>query len=371
MYDASYDGRDVIVEVSVNAFDYTNGGLVYRYYDETVWMMHKFHPKGGPQTGNTSIVVSGFRFQDLGDVRCRLGDLNEEVNASLSDEATLHCVSPRHWSQESTTQTVDLEITLNGQQYLLPKPHQSAYSFYEVGSFPTGLTVRRLDPPGGPERGGTLVRLSGSGFDDFGGLRCQFEGEAAVEASLVDSEYVQCYSPPRSPNASHYVDGMYDERALELTINGDLRAASTSAIPFAYYVQDKLAVSHIYPRGGPREGGTRVTVWGAGFRDLGHGNHEDVPSFSGLFCRFGSLDLVPANLTSSGGDGPQQLLCYAPAIKDSDRCEALVVRVTNNADNPPGGAALTADDVAYTYYESFEGRDDGRSTPPYGGAYLS
>jgi hypothetical protein len=226
---------------------------------------------------------------------------------------------------------------------------------------PTGLSVGRLDPPGGPERGGTLVRLSGTGFLDVGGLLCKFAHEPAVEASWIDSEHVRCYSPPRTANVT---SDAYDARAVELTVNGDVNATTASATSFAYYAQPALAVSRIYPRGGPRAGGTAVTVWGAGFMELGHGSHADVPKFAGLHCRFGDLDLVPATLSSHGGGGPRQLTCHSPALPQTDLCETLTVRVTNNADNPPGGDALTNDDVGYSYFESYEGSDVGTSTPP-------
>ena len=101
-----------------------------------------------------------------------------------------------------------------------------------------------------------------------------------------------------------------------------------------------------------------VTVWGTGFRDLGHGSHEDVPTFAGLHCKFGGLDLVPATLDGpgggDGGEGPQQLRCRSPILPQSDRCETLAVQITNNANNPPGGYALTTDDVGFSYYDSLD-----------------
>ncbi len=267
-----------------------------------------------------------------------------------------------------------MELTLNGQDYLRTRQFGGTYTYYRLDAAPGGLSVARLDPPGGPERGGTLVRVSGTGFDDVGGLRCQFGREPAVPASLVDREHVSCYSPRRTPNASSFLDdafgGTFDARPVEVTINGQLHALTSSDVRFAYHTEAGLAVSRIYPRGGPRQGGTPVTVWGVGFRDLGHGRHSDVPTLAGLHCRFGTLELVPATLSTEGGGGPQRLVCASPELPASDRCESLVVRVTNNADNPPGGAALTDDDVAFAYYDSFNSQEDGRTTP-YGATLLT
>ena len=49
-------------------------------------------------TGNTSMVFTGMRLQPLSDVRCRFGDLNVEVNATVEDSHTLRAVSPYHWN---------------------------------------------------------------------------------------------------------------------------------------------------------------------------------------------------------------------------------------------------------------------------------
>ena len=41
----------------------------------------------------------------------------------------------------------------------------------------------------------------------------------------------------------------------------------------------------------------------------------------------------------------------------------MPVFVTNNRDNPAGGAARSYDYVGYSYYETQGGRDVGQSTP--------
>jgi hypothetical protein len=370
------DGAEVRVEVTVNGHDYTDSGQVYRYYDTDVWRLHEFHPRGGSLRGNTSLTVRGLRFQNLGDVRCRFGVLNTETNATIESEGVMRCVSPPHWHQQASSQAVDLAITLNGQDYLQARMHQSTFAYYALDEYPTGLSVQRLDPPGGPEAGGTLVTVTGSGFVDVGGLLCKFASEPAVAASLIDQEHVRCYSPPRLADRS---DGTYDERHVEVTINSQLHHTTSSAVPFAYYRQAEVAVSKIYPRGGPRGGSTAVTVYGIGFRELGHGPHEGIDGAkprAGLHCRFGTSELVPATLLTEGGAGPQRLRCASPALPASDRCETRAVRVTNNANNPDtsapdgsGGVALTAEVVGFTYFDSEEGLEDGVPTPS--GATLS
>ena len=96
--------------------------VLYRYYDPSVWMVHRSHPRGGPLSGGTDVDVRGFRFHDLGDARCRFGVLNSEMNATITSEGQMVCVSPPHWNQQPVAQHVDLEITLNAAPLALLDP---------------------------------------------------------------------------------------------------------------------------------------------------------------------------------------------------------------------------------------------------------
>lgn len=152
-----------------------------------------------------------------------------------------------------------------------------------------------------------------------------------------------------------------------MTVNGQLHARTSSGVQFTYYAPPLVAVSRVYPRGGSRDGGTQVTIWGIGFRDLGHGAHG--VGGGGLHCKFGPSDLVAATLDTPGGEGPQQLRCHSPSLAPTDRCESADVRVTLNANNPArGDVALTSPslDVGFTYYETRGAQpmmDVGQSTP--------
>ena len=78
-------------------------------------MVHAFAPRGGPLGGNSSLSLTGLRLESLGDVRCRFGVLNAEVNATIDSDTHARCVSPPHWHQQPVSQSVELELTLNGQ----------------------------------------------------------------------------------------------------------------------------------------------------------------------------------------------------------------------------------------------------------------
>lgn len=327
----SADAADVRVEVTVNGQDYTRNGLTFRYYDPAAWRLEWFSPRGGPLTGNTTLRLRAKRLQMLGDVRCKFGpnQISTEVNATIWDPSLVVCVTPMHWERRFGTQQVEIQLTLNGQDYLRFGPQARQFTFFDYDHIITGHSVLKLSPNGGPSAGGTLVRLSGTGFADFGGLWCQFDGsdEVAVAATLVDATTLLCRSPPSRFGSSFY------GQAVELTINGQLHQRTSNSVTFHYYRGEDVRISKIYPRGGPSAGGTEVTLFGKGFRDLDHGR--------GLYCAFGG-PLVPATVAPAGGDGrltcvtppvaprtPQsQMLCGLGSVRS-----AVPVRITLNGNN--------------------------------------
>ena len=523
------DARNVTVEVTLNGQQFTSSGVHYEYYDADVWLVHALTPRGGPLGGNTSLLLSGMRLKGLGDVRCRLGVLNPEADALVTQGTTINaqvaaahwlpdphdprsaatgvpptqcgcealhsptspglfcdfagptpaepppppppydaearrrykgdacewdgslpcygheatyrpyafrfpgacqscagyaqreecaagslpargaesckrwcfprqhllnerthemtfvtCAAPAHWRQVPAAasgarvgaQLVEVEVTLNGQDYLTAVPHVSGFTYYPVDEAPHGVSVASLSPRGGPSLGGTRVVVNGTGLRPMGGLWCLFGTEQAVPATRQDDEHIACLAPPLALSLLNHTRNV----TVEVTLNGQLKAKTSAAVPYEYYLPHSLRVSAVYPRGGPRAGGGAVTVWGEGFRDLDHGG--------GLHCKFGDAALVPATMRADHGDG-QSLTCAAPACDESAcgaractdmarACESVPVRVTLNGDNPAdefgtarsqpccdtnGHGLHFPEDVLYAYYETHDGAEVGSSTP--------
>ena len=346
---------DVTVELSLNGQQFTESGKMFRFYDSSVCELEGFAPQGGPLVGGSTVTLSGACIQHLGDPRCRFGVLNAEVNATLAvsgggggasggggGRVSARCVAPPHWRQEAGRQSVELQLTLNGQDYLSTSDAlgEGTFAYYALGRENLGVEVREIWPTGGPSGGGTLVRVLGYGFSDLGGLLCAFEGSGAVAASRVSDGELVCASPAVS------LSGGFEDRELRVSINGELGAPfTTDPLSFTYHRPGSLQVSRVYPRGGPTAGGTMVTLWGVGFSEMGHG--------SGLSCRFGGSDapLMPATLSSgyAGGEGPQQLTCESSKAF-SLSTHTVAVHVTNNGNNPAGPALSSDTGVAYTFY---------------------
>ena len=404
---------EATVEVSLNGQDFTSSGLhKFTYYDAAAWRAPSTTaPRGGPTEGGTAVRVEmpGL-VRALGDPRCRFGrGHNPTVEATVvgegTEEAHLLCTSPPLWRRSvrgapevTATESLELSVTLNGQDYLDPTTPAATFSYYSLDS-PVGLSVKALSPDGGPSVGGTMVTVHGTGFIDHGGLLCLFEGYTplpfdsegvgggrppgaaaaftAVPATWENEQTMRCVSPnvtilaheatdvhrERRGNHQKTLLGHAALRRIDVSINGDAAQGSrASPADFIFYDANELRVSYLYPRGGPADGGTAVTLWGRGFGEL------DLPHGGGLGCVFGEAPLAtarPVQLLTPGYEDAQTLVCYSPPAAatgaNAARFESVQVRVTNNGDL----AALTTDLVGFTYFEVERGSDVGTSTPEY------
>ena len=165
-----------------------------------------------------------------------------------------------------------------------------------------------------------------------------------MPATWLDDATLACFSPASTPASP------FAEQTVEVTLNGQLHARTSSGVSFAYYDAGDVRISRLYPQGGPFAGGTTVTVWGSNLRDLDHG--------SGLKCTFGG-PLVPATLVQGSSE---RLTCVTPRRDaaslvhtwddSSQQCAGPArVRLTLNGNNSLSGLALTDDNVWFTFYE--------------------
>ena len=64
---------------------------------------------------------------------------------------------------------------------------------------------------------------------------------------LGDVEHIRCLSPPATLADA---DGApFEARALEVTVNSQLRALTAGAVLFTYVAPAAVTVSRVYPRG--------------------------------------------------------------------------------------------------------------------------
>ena len=217
--------------------------------------------------------------------------------ARLDDEAVV-CNS-----SAATAGVVSVEVTTNGRDYTASGVQ------YELVS----VLVSDVAPWSGPQLGGTLVTLAGGGLGDVE-LSCRFGDEASVEASVHGAEAVRCVSP------SNALTGW---SSVELVSHGETLRSGGS-----FFYHARMWVSALAPLLGPVEGGTRLSVLGAHFRES-----------ATLRCRFEeSSSAVVARYVDAS-----QLECATPAQSGAG---SRLVEVSMNAQQFSSG------DVAFTYVAS-------------------
>lgn len=142
----------VPIAVSVNGHDFTSDGTVdgathtFEYYDAQLWRADGIAPRGGSLDGGTPVAlnaVTGVRLHSLGDARCIFGHVNAMVDATVAEGGgAFHCRAPPHWAAHVSTASVQVELTLNGQDSLVSDwPHLLSYT-YCAPAFATNIPSR-------------------------------------------------------------------------------------------------------------------------------------------------------------------------------------------------------------------------------------
>jgi hypothetical protein len=237
------------VELSMNGQQFTSSGVSFTYQPapavSSVW------PTGGAAEGGTPVTVLGSGFSSsaeaMGALLCRFDA--SVVPAAYVSESAVICNSTR-----SSRGYVTVEVSTNGREYT------SDGVQFELVS----VVVSGIAPWSGPELGGTVVTIAGSGLASGGDLVCRFGGASigvgglpvpvsAVPASAHGTDGVRCVSPSALP---------VGWTSVELSSFGVTLQSGGS-----FYVHGRMIVSALVPPAGPVRGGTRVAVLGSGFRE--------------------------------------------------------------------------------------------------------
>ncbi|KAF0687226.1 Aste57867_20988 [Aphanomyces stellatus] len=138
-------------------------------------------PSSGPATGNSSVRILGHQYIQSAALMCRFGAMSTNFARYISP-AEIQCVVP-----PSVPGTVNVSVSFNGLYF---EPLALMYTYLPA------WRIRTVNPNNGPLTGGTLVNVTGVGFNaTLGPLACVF-GNISVAAQVVTNERVFCTSPP-------------------------------------------------------------------------------------------------------------------------------------------------------------------------------
>jgi hypothetical protein len=299
--------------------------------------IHRVQRDAGPMQGGSIINVHGARFHDSPSAFCRI-DSRVIVPALRQGPNRLRCYSPAYYVEPNyVASNHTVEVSFNGVDF-----SNQGHTFEYHREF----NVTSLYPSKGPVAGGTVVTVTGTGFNRrtarLGYFGCRFGG-IKVPATYISSTQLKCISPV-APAAF---------RDVEVTTNS---IYSHGGVQFEQ--QETVRTFSILPSSGPITGGTMVTVHGSNFHERVAASH--LPS---IMCRFG-LARTPATIVSTS-----MLLCRSPEMVSGRNYLTISINNEDQALNPLDYSQLT---TVFDYHGSI--RIDGfypRSGPTVGGTVVS
>jgi hypothetical protein len=278
------------------------------------------------------------------------------VDAELVSPTHLRCVVPPAellgGGGEGAPRSVAVRVACDGRSF---SPRRSAQRF----AYLDPVAVARVLPALGPDRGGTLVQLEGSGFQPLVPYVCVFgpalsspAAAAAAAAVFESATLLTCVSPPASAGSRRVL--------VSLSVDGhDVTAPDAAAAEpatFAYYPTPRL--TEVYPPGGPIGGGTDVELLGDGIDVSGLLAGETALSPAAVstassapmvaWCRFG-VKVVPAfrhftNGSRSGGSAGSaaatyRITCESPSWEEAMGWAGLVSAAATSSRSGFGGGS--------------------------------
>jgi IPT/TIG domain len=159
---------------------------------------------------------------------------------------------------------------VNGHEYWYQQEWSNAGSTCKQRSAVGTPAVTKLSPVKGPASGGTVVKITGTGF---AGITAVHFGAQSASFTVTSTSKITATAPPGAPGI------------VDVTVTN---SGGTSAISTADHFKYTPSVTSVTPNSGSTAGGTSVTVTGSGFA-LG----------STTIFKFGSPKATAVNCSSS------------------------------------------------------------------------
>lgn len=227
--------RAQVVDVIVRVGSVASLPVIADRFSYDAPSIDEVNPKSGPDSGRTYVNIQGSNF---------LPGNGMTVNFGGQPSPYVNCMSDR-WCQAyspSGIGPVDIEAVVNG----VPSAHIPA-DIYTFAPQPTVLTVT---PNSGLATGGDRITLIGSHFAvGSSGTKVTFGATPAASVLCNNSSSCVVASPPGTGNVD-----------LTVEVGG---VSSALGVGFSYLP----VVMSVQPNSGPQNGGTAVSIKGAGFSD--------------------------------------------------------------------------------------------------------
>lgn len=213
-------------------------------------------PTSGPTKGGTIVSITGTGFSHSASVA--FGGV-AATGVQYISSTELQAVTPAHASG-----AVSLAVSEN--------PHNQTATLTDGFTYTDSATLSLSGdtPAQGPATGGTVVTLTGTGFQ--AGASVAFGSVQSTTVTVTSSTQVSALTPAESSGT------------VAITVN-DPNGTSAS-LPSAFTFTSGPSISSVSPNSGPVTGGTTVTIFGNGFQ-------------SGASVQFGGVAATSVTLVSS------------------------------------------------------------------------
>lgn len=255
-------------------------------------------PDQGPAAGGTVVTLTGLDFYTTpGDTTFTFNGV-PATGVSCTSTTTCTATTPPHSGHPRAIVTVTTPSGID-----------------EIFGFRYLPDITRISPNAGPRTGGTVVTITGHGFDAT-------PAQTTVAFGATPASAVSCASTTTCTATSPAGSG-----TVQVTVTTP--AATSNGVPFTY--EAPPAVTGLSPTAGPVAGGTVVTLSGSGF--------DPAPGATGV--RFGGAAATNVTCTST-----TQCTATSPAGSSTVSVTVTTPGGTSNAvpftyqgGPPPGGLA--------------------------------
>lgn len=267
----------VEVELTQNGLDRSSTSARFLYH--TPVDVVSVYPSSAPESGESTLLVSGSGFVATGDLACVFtlstgGDISPIYReATFYSDSLISCRSPA-----GSVGTAYLQVTNNGADL-----SNSSASLTVTSK----STITSLWPSSGSTRGGTRIRVRGTGFLTSSTVFCKFGNDVVSAEIVVDYTTVICVTPPSESEGSVLVQ-----------VTNNNADWTSSSVEFTF--RPPISILSVSPKVGPMGGGTvlRVVVMGLD-ADIDRGT---------ITCRFGQTLVSAAFIDADGA-----VLCVSPS----------------------------------------------------------
>ncbi len=335
---AMVDRTSIPLEITTSGDQFSASRVLFEYVPSpTVSLVL---PSSSPADGGTLVMLSGLGLFDAGaQMRCRFDQTT--VAASFSSNSVVlasglsSLLGPGVLCRTPSQQigSVHVSITLNGQDFAQTMGTMHVYTPPRLSS---------LDPPTGPSRGGSRVRVTGVGLLAGGNSTrfCSFGQLSSVPAHIEQEGQAICVAPRLDQSRLGSEASVF----VELTLNA--QDFTVNRINFTFY--SETHISYVHPSTGPTRGGTLVTLFGS-FSDMGStcnctvgsGSTLLIPatrnSHDRLLCRTAptGLGLHPVAVTLNGQDFSDARVLFRSFLPP------VLLRIDPGSGPESGGTLLT------------------------------